>query len=255
MAWASPLCSALFAVGFALADRLRVHRAARRQADARPEPVPHPRVRLRQLANLLGRSRRGGLQFMLIIWLQGIWLPLHGYSFEETPLWSAIFMLPLTVGFLLAGPGVRLFLGPVRRRAFAVGGMAGRRGQLRRADGCCRPISPTGRSPRCCSSTASAPACSSRRTRTQIMNAVPAARARPGLRHARHDDQCRPGAVDRRVLQPDDRRARRAACRRSMEAGLAGAARAAGGRARRSPTCRRSRACSPPSSATTRWAS
>jgi MFS family permease len=42
--------------------------------------------------------------FMLIIWLQGIWLPLHGYSFTETPLWAGIYMLPLTVGFLLAGP-------------------------------------------------------------------------------------------------------------------------------------------------------
>ena len=47
---------------------------------------------------------RGGLQFMLVIWLQGIWLPLHGYSFTETPLWAGIYMLPLTVGFLIAGP-------------------------------------------------------------------------------------------------------------------------------------------------------
>ncbi len=47
---------------------------------------------------------RGGLQFMLIIWLQGIWLPLHGYSFEDTPLWAGIYMLPLTLGFLVAGP-------------------------------------------------------------------------------------------------------------------------------------------------------
>jgi MFS family permease len=47
---------------------------------------------------------RGGLQFMLVIWLQGIWLPLHGYSFSQTPLWAGIYMLPLTVGFLIAGP-------------------------------------------------------------------------------------------------------------------------------------------------------
>jgi MFS family permease len=47
---------------------------------------------------------RGGLQFMLVIWLQGIWLPLHGYSFTQTPLWAGIYMLPLTVGFLVAGP-------------------------------------------------------------------------------------------------------------------------------------------------------
>ena len=47
---------------------------------------------------------RGGLQFMIVIWLQGIWLPLHGYSYSKTPLWAGIYMLPLTVGFLVAGP-------------------------------------------------------------------------------------------------------------------------------------------------------
>ena len=56
------------------------------------------------LAALLTAIARGGLQFMLIIWLQGIWLPLHGYSFESTPLWAGVFMLPLTAGFLVAGP-------------------------------------------------------------------------------------------------------------------------------------------------------
>ncbi|MFJ2735938.1 MFS transporter [Streptomyces sp. NPDC087317] len=70
------------------------------------------------VAVLLTAIARGGLQFMLIIWLQGIWLPLHGYDFEDTPLWAGIFMLPLTMGFLLAGPvsghlsdrfGARLF--------------------------------------------------------------------------------------------------------------------------------------------------
>ena len=56
------------------------------------------------LAGLLASVSRGGLQFMLIIWLQGIWLPLHGYSYEQTPLWAGIYMLPITVGFLVAGP-------------------------------------------------------------------------------------------------------------------------------------------------------
>lgn len=56
------------------------------------------------MAALLTSVARGGLQFMLIIWLQGIWLPLHGYAFEDTPLWAGIFMLPLTLGFLIAGP-------------------------------------------------------------------------------------------------------------------------------------------------------
>jgi EmrB/QacA subfamily drug resistance transporter len=56
------------------------------------------------LAGLLASVGRGGLQFMLIIWLQGIWLPLHGYSYESTPLWAGIYMLPITIGFLIAGP-------------------------------------------------------------------------------------------------------------------------------------------------------
>jgi MFS family permease len=55
-------------------------------------------------ASLLGSIARGGLQFMLVIWLAGIWLPLHGYDFTVTPLWAGIYMLPLTTGFLLAGP-------------------------------------------------------------------------------------------------------------------------------------------------------
>jgi MFS family permease len=56
------------------------------------------------ISALLAALARGGLQFMLIIWLQGIWLPQHGFSFEVTPLWAGIYLIPLTVGFLLAGP-------------------------------------------------------------------------------------------------------------------------------------------------------
>lgn len=56
------------------------------------------------LSALLTALARGGLQFMLIIWLQGIWLPQHGYSFERTPLWAGIYLVPLTIGSLLAGP-------------------------------------------------------------------------------------------------------------------------------------------------------
>lgn len=55
-------------------------------------------------AGLLAAIARGGLQFMLIIWLQGIWLPLHGYAYDATPLWAGIYLLPLTAGFLIAGP-------------------------------------------------------------------------------------------------------------------------------------------------------
>jgi EmrB/QacA subfamily drug resistance transporter len=59
---------------------------------------------LGNLASFLSALGRGGLQFILIIWLQGIWLPQHGYSFAETPLWAGIYMLPLTVGFLVSAP-------------------------------------------------------------------------------------------------------------------------------------------------------
>jgi MFS family permease len=55
-------------------------------------------------ASLMGAISRGGLQFMLVIWLAGIWLPLHGYDYVDTPLWAGIYMLPLTAGFLIAGP-------------------------------------------------------------------------------------------------------------------------------------------------------
>ncbi|MGN6683829.1 MAG: MFS transporter [Devosia sp.] len=75
------------------------------------------------LATLLGSIGRGGLQFMLIVWLQGIWLPLHGYSFESTPLWAGIFMLPLTVGVLLIGPVSGWLSDHYGPKLFAAGGM------------------------------------------------------------------------------------------------------------------------------------
>ncbi|WP_345499205.1 MFS transporter [Nocardia callitridis] len=73
-------------------------------------------------ANLMASVGRGGMQFMLIIWLQGIWLPLHGFTFESTPLWSAIYMLPLTVGFLGAGPLSGWLSDRYGPRAFTTGG-------------------------------------------------------------------------------------------------------------------------------------
>ncbi len=56
------------------------------------------------VAGFCSAVARGGLQFMLVMWLQGIWLPLHGYSFDKTPLYAGLYMLPLTFGFLIAGP-------------------------------------------------------------------------------------------------------------------------------------------------------
>jgi len=95
--------------------------------------VPHPMVNIRlfrstsfgmgNLAGLMSSVGRGGLQFMLIIWLQGIWLPLHGYSFESTPLWAGIYMLPMTFGFLIAGPLAGHLADRMGARPFTVTGM------------------------------------------------------------------------------------------------------------------------------------
>ncbi|MCU1643191.1 MAG: major facilitator transporter [Nocardia sp.] len=74
-------------------------------------------------AALLTAMARGGLQFMLIIWLQGIWLPLHGYDYADTPLWAGIYMLPLTAGFMLAGPLSGLLSDRYGTRPFATGGL------------------------------------------------------------------------------------------------------------------------------------
>jgi MFS family permease len=75
------------------------------------------------VASLLASLGRGGLMFMLIIWLQGIWLPLHGYSFSETPLYAGIYMLPLTVGFLVSGPASGWLSDRFGARPFATLGM------------------------------------------------------------------------------------------------------------------------------------
>ncbi|MHB8295312.1 MAG: MFS transporter [Acidimicrobiales bacterium] len=95
--------------------------------------VPNPMFRLPlfrirafaagNLANLLAGLGRGGMMFILIIWLQGIWLPQHGYSFASTPLWAGIYMLPLTAGFLIAGPISGTLSDRFGARPFATGGM------------------------------------------------------------------------------------------------------------------------------------
>src|ERR1700689_2956338 len=96
--------------------------------------VPQPMFRLGlfriraftagNIAGLLGALGRGGLQFMLIIWLQGIWLPQHGYSFARTPLWAGIYMIPLTIGFLASGPLAGRLADRYGARPFATAGVA-----------------------------------------------------------------------------------------------------------------------------------
>jgi MFS family permease len=77
------------------------------------------------LSTFLSAVARGGLMFILIIWLQGIWLPEHGYSFTDTPLWAGIYMLPMTIGMLCAGPTSGYLSDRFGARGFATGGMVG----------------------------------------------------------------------------------------------------------------------------------
>ena len=123
MGWTSPLVLTLLLGGAALLGLFLLieHRSA--------DPLFHLDLfRIRafsagNLAGLLASISRGGLQFMLIIWLQGIWLPLHGYSFAATPLWAGIYMIPLTLGFLVAGPVSGWLSDHYGARPFATGGM------------------------------------------------------------------------------------------------------------------------------------
>ena len=104
MGWGSPRVLTLFAVGAVLLITFLVIETR----------VASPMFNLNlftvrafatgSIAGLLTAIARGGLQFMLIIWLQGLWLPLHGYAYSATPLWAGIYLLPLTLGFLVAGP-------------------------------------------------------------------------------------------------------------------------------------------------------
>jgi MFS family permease len=93
------------------------------------EPMFEPRLfKIRafaagNVASLAASMTRGGLQFVLIIWLQGIWLPLHGYDYSQTPLWAGIYLLPLTAGFLVAGPTSGFLSDRFGARRFATAGM------------------------------------------------------------------------------------------------------------------------------------
>ena len=123
MGWTSPLVLTLLLGGTALLGLFLLfeHRSS--------DPLFHLDLfRIRafsagNLAGLLASISRGGLQFMLIIWLQGIWLPLHGYSFASTPLWAGVYMIPLTLGFLVAGPVSGWLSDHHGARPFATGGM------------------------------------------------------------------------------------------------------------------------------------
>jgi MFS family permease len=125
MGWGSPTVITCLAVGAAVLVAFAVIETR----------VAHPMFRLSLFriraftfgttSTFLSALGRGGLMFMLIIWLQGIWLPQHGYSFEKTPFWAGIYMLPLTAGMLTAGPLSGYLSDRYGSRPFATGGMLG----------------------------------------------------------------------------------------------------------------------------------
>lgn len=102
--WANPWVLATVAAGVALLGLFCWIETVVRQPMFELSLFANRAFGLGNFASFVAALGRGGLQFLLIIWLQGIWLPLHGYDFESTPLWAGIYLLPLTIGFLLAGP-------------------------------------------------------------------------------------------------------------------------------------------------------
>jgi MFS family permease len=123
MGWTSPLVLGLIGGGLAVLAAFclietRVAEPMFRLALFRIRPFTAG-----NLASLLSGLGRGGLMFTLIIWLQGIYLPIHGYGFSQTPLWAGIAMLPLTIGFLVAGPVSGWLSDRYGARPFATGGM------------------------------------------------------------------------------------------------------------------------------------
>jgi len=124
MGWTNPLVDVLVVGGLAL---LAAFVAIEKRAAAPMVQLSLFRLRAFTFGNLAGLAisiGRGGMQFVLIIWLQGIWLPLHGYDYESTPLWAGIFMLPLTAGFLAAGPVSGYLSDRIGSRGLATGGAA-----------------------------------------------------------------------------------------------------------------------------------
>ncbi|GIL26677.1 MFS transporter [Actinocatenispora comari] len=121
--WANPKVDAGLVLGVVLLVAFCIIESKVREPMFRLSLFRIPRFSAGSLAVLLSAIGRGGLQFMLIIWLQGIWLPLHGYNFVDTPLWAGIYMLPLTIGFLLAGPVSGYLSDRFGQRVFASGGL------------------------------------------------------------------------------------------------------------------------------------
>ena len=104
MGWGNPLVISGILVGLLL---LAVFFFIERRVREPMFRLSFFRIRMFTAGNVSGflyAIAQGGLTFMLIIWLQGVWLPLHGYNFEDTPLWAGIYMAPMLIGFFIMGP-------------------------------------------------------------------------------------------------------------------------------------------------------
>ncbi len=123
MGWTSPLVLTLLLGGVAVLAAFAVIETRVAEPMFRLSLLRIRPFTAGNLASLLAGLGRGGLMFILIIWLQGIYLPIHGYSFSRTPLWAGIAMLPLTVGFLVAGPVSGYLSDRFGARPFSTGGM------------------------------------------------------------------------------------------------------------------------------------
>ncbi len=123
MGWSNPLVIGALAVGVALLGVFVLIEARVAQPMFRLSLFKTRPFWAGNLSGFLASLARGGLQFMLIIWLQGIWLPLHGYSFQETPLWAGIYMIPMMVGFMVMGPLSGWLSDRYGARTFSTAGM------------------------------------------------------------------------------------------------------------------------------------
>ena len=164
------------------------------------------------LSTFLSAVARGGLMFILIIWLQGIWLPQHGYSFTETPLWAGIYMLPLTVGMLLAGPTSGDPLRPLRGASVRDRRDGARRRLLRAARSAADDFAYWEFAAILFLMGVSMGMFASP-NRAAVMNSLPPRRPRRRRRDEPDVPELRAGALDRHLLHADDRRPDARRCR------------------------------------------
>ncbi len=206
MGWTNPEVLALLFGGLALLAAFTVIET--KVADPMFQPALF-RIRAfaaGNIASFAARLGQGGLQFMLVIWLQGIWLPLHGYDYSSTPLWAGIFLLPLTAGFLISGPLSGYLSDRHGARAFATVGMlvygASFIGLMLLPVDFDYPVFAT-----LIAINGIGIGMFSAPNTSSIMSSVPADQRRRGVGDAGDVPELRDRAVDRRLLLADDRRA------------------------------------------------